>query len=75
MPHKMQGSKVVDAAIERPVPVTAAAAAVRNERVEKTIPTMHTAPEQPYREPSAAPHPALKHLKMANHVHEVFKKR
>jgi hypothetical protein len=72
MPHKKQGAITVDAAIARPVPVTAAAAAVRNERIEKTIPTTHTAPKQPYREPSAAPHPALKHLKQAKHVHEVF---
>ena len=75
MPHKSQGGITVDAAIARPVPVTAAAASMRNEKVEKTIPTTHTAPEQPYMEPSAAPHPALKHLKTANHVHEVFKKR
>lgn len=75
MPHKTQGGKVVDAAIMRPVPVDAHAAMARNERIEKTMPTDHTAHHQPYSEPSARPHPALKHLKSANHVQEVFKKR
>lgn len=75
MPHRTQGSKVVDAAIARPVPVTAAAAGLRNEAIGKTIPTDHVAEHQPYREPSAKGLPALKHLSQAKHVHEVFKKR
>jgi hypothetical protein len=75
MPHKTQGSKVVDAAIMRPVPPTAAAAGARNNRIGNSVPTDHAADKQPYREPSARPHPALKHLTSANHVQEVFKKR
>jgi hypothetical protein len=75
MPTRMQGGKQVDAAHELPIPATAAAAGIRNERVGKTVPKTHQAAVQPYHEPSASGHPALKALKKATHVHEVFKKR
>jgi hypothetical protein len=75
MPHKTQGSKVVDAAIMRPVPATAAQAMERSTRQAAGGSKDHTAERQAYREPSARPHPALKHLTSANHVQEVFKKR
>ncbi len=71
--HKKQGGITVDAAKQMTVPTDHHAAMARNERVEKTIPKDHTADHQPYKEYSG--HPALKHLKTADHVHEVFKKR
>ena len=57
------------------IPTTHQAASERNNAVGESMPTEHTADSQPYREPSARPHPALKHLSTANHVSEVFKKR
>jgi hypothetical protein len=73
MPQKKQGGITVDAAHELSVPATAHVAMERSARIDKTIPKDHTADSQPYHEYSG--HPALKHLKSANHVHEVFKKR
>lgn len=58
-----------------PIPATHEAAGARNNGVGETIREVHTAAPQPYKEPSAKGHPALKHLKQANHVHEVFKKQ
>lgn len=75
MPYKKQGHITVDAAVMRPIPADAHAALERSHRLDESMPTDHVAHHQPYNEPSARPHPALKHLKSANHVHEVFKKR
>ena len=57
------------------IPATHHAAGERNSRLAESMSDSHTAESQPYSEPSAKGHPALKHLKQANHVHEVFKKR
>ena len=76
MPTRVQhGGKVVDAAKEISIPATARAAMERSTKQAAALPTTHVADHQPYREPSARPHPALKHLTTANHVQEVFKKR
>jgi hypothetical protein len=75
MPTRVQHGKVVDAARAISIPPTAEAQCARNDRIEKTIPTTHVADKQPYHDASSNGHPALKHLKSANHVREVFKKR
>ena len=58
-----------------PNPATHHAAGERNNRLAESMSDTHEAESQPYSEPSAKGHPALKHLKQANHVQEVFKKR
>lgn len=80
MPQIKQGGITVDAAHEIPVPETAHVALDRSHRLDKEIMGNHQAriehfasvkPEQP----STNPLPSNKGLKMANHVHDVFKKR
>jgi hypothetical protein len=71
MPHRKEpGGITVDAAISRPIPPTSEAAHERNHRLAEGLPKDHTAPHQPYKE--YAGHPALKGLKKAKHVHEVY---
>ena len=71
----MWQKKQVAAAPQISIPMDAHAALARSHSIDKGIPTDHVADHQPYSEPSARPHPALKHLSAAKHVHEVFKKR
>lgn len=72
MPHKKQGNITVDAARELPVPKDAHAALERSDHIDAGMPKDHTAEHQPYHEPTMDGHPALKHLKQAEHVHHVF---
>jgi hypothetical protein len=79
MPNKKQGHIVVNAAHELSVPTTAHHAMARSEKIEHSVQAGQKArhehlssikPEQP----STNQLPSLKGLKMANHVHQVFKK-
>lgn len=80
MPQMKQGGIVVNKMIQDSIPETAHHALARSERIEKEVQGGQKArherltamkPEQP----STNPLPSNKGLKMANHVHDVFKKR
>lgn len=72
MPHIKQGGITVDAAHELAVPVTAHAAAVRNERLAARMKPDHTAVHQPYHDHTHDGHPALDGLKQTNTTADVF---
>lgn len=80
MPHLKQGDIVVDAAKEVAIPETHHAAGDRNAKRDREVQAAASSRMASYtaekaEQPSTNALPSNKGLKMANHVHDVFKKR
>lgn len=80
MPHMKQGAITVDKMVQAPIPSGAHEALARSHRIDEEVQSGQKSrhaelnaikPEQP----STNALPSNKGLKMANHVHDVFKKR
>jgi hypothetical protein len=80
MPQMKQGGIEVNKMVQAPIPETAHAALERSHSIDKTVQASQKARHEHHsaiqpEQPSTNAQPGLKGLKMANHVHEVFKKR